>query len=209
MGADEHTAAWARDTAAPLFAPEEPVRPRGLVTRLFGRRSVPDHPDPDRPGPDDVEAVLAGRYVTPDRSAACWAVLEYLTAALAWGCWEIDLDRRGLEDFDFAVARAGGSADLGLGRLLRTDARIGLTRAPGLCVGYLPLGVVRHSGRLLGGIDLSDTAYADQARDLATFLDRLPDWAAEAQRVGRPGPDLVGYHRTDDAAFPRPDDKVG
>lgn len=194
VGASSAVAERARAEVTDLIAPADQPAPRGFLGRLLGRGAAAAV-DPERPQAEDVETVLSGRYAPPERAAACWAVLEFLVARRAWGSLSLDLDSRQVADLDFALTRAGVPAEAGLGRLLRADARIGLTPVAGLSACYLPFATVRHSGGLIAGADLAGYDQEPVARELAGFLGRLPEWAERAEAEGRPVPDLIAFHR--------------
>ena len=197
VGASPATAERARAAAADLFeAPAVPTRGSGLFTRLFGRSPrTPEPPDPGRPTVADLETVLDGHYPTPDRALPCWQVLEHLVARSAWGHHEVDLDDQGLEHFDFAVVRAGGSAETGLARLVDTDARIGLSQIPELRVGYMPYAQVRNTGARLARLEVTaEDEYAAAIDGLRHFLGQYGGWAAEALDSESPTPDLLAFH---------------
>lgn len=195
IGADPPTAEHARRSAASLVGGVS-VGERGRLKKLLRRPAPATLRRADSPTVADLNIVLQGRYAPPERATACWTVLEHLIADMAWGCLALDLDARGVADLDFAMARVGGSAELSVGRWLRSDARICLTRDPGLCVGYVPHSAVRDSGARLSGLDLTADPMQATAGALTDFLGSFPLWADEAARAGRPVPDLVAFHRT-------------
>jgi hypothetical protein len=195
VGASPATAERARAEAADLFAVTAARAPRGgLLTRLFGgNRRAPEPIDPAQPTADDLETVLSGRFATPERARACWQVLEYLVVRRAWGHHEMDLDERGLADFDFAVARAGGTADTGLAHVVGSDARIGLSPVPELRVGYVPYTRVRSAAAALARLEVGGE-HAAAIDALREFLGKYAGWASEAIESEWPVPDLLAFH---------------
>lgn len=195
VGATAATAERARADAAALFAAAAPA-PRGrLRTRLFAGRRQVEPSDPTRPTTDDLETVLSGHYPTPERALPCWRVWEHLLACQAWGRQVLDLDERGLADFDFALARAGVPAEAGLAHVAGSDARIGLCPVPGLRVGYVPHSRARSAGRALATLEVSG-ANAAAVEALRNFLGQYAGWAADATGSGRPVPDLLAVQDT-------------
>ena len=72
---------------APGLRPAGRRGSRGLLSKLgpiFKR--VPATPviSPTQPEPHDVEVLLAGAYVPPDRTGATWRLLETLVQGIAW-----------------------------------------------------------------------------------------------------------------------------
>lgn len=192
VGATPAVAAQARALAAGLFA-VAPTPRTGPLNRLFTGRRPEQTPTPDRPTAADLETVLSGHYPTPDRARACWLVLEHLVACRAWGRLVLDLDERGLADFDFELARAGLHADAGLAHVVDSDARIGLCPVPGLRVGHAQFGRVRRVATALTDVEVSGPeAAATEA--LHRFLSQYAAWAAAATEAGRPEPDLLAFH---------------
>ena len=99
------------------FAPPAVEARSGLLSKLgpiFKR--VPATPviSPTQPEPHDVEVLLAGAYVPPDRTGATWRLLETLVQGIAWGSTRMSLTTQSLDDLDFALARGGVSASVGL-----------------------------------------------------------------------------------------------
>ena len=201
IGADPATRAWAEAEAAVLIPP--PVPPRGFLARLFTRRGTPQPPGPRThagpgagPGPTavDLDTVLSGRHAPPERAVVGWRLLDHLAARRAWGTLELSLDARAIADLDFALSLGGVPAEAGVGRILRSPARLALTPASEVTVGYLPFTAVRQHADLIAAAAIADPSQAQIARTLAEFLAHLPDWAAEAEHSGRAAPDVIAFH---------------
>ena len=113
------------------FAPPSVEGRGGLLSKLgpiFKR--VPATPviSPTQPEPHDVEVLLAGAYVSPDRTGATWRLLETLVQGIAWGSTRMGLTAQQLDDLDFALARGGASAAVGLRHLLNSTPSLNLFR---------------------------------------------------------------------------------
>ena len=198
FGASEATAEHLREIARRAFSREpEPARV-GLLGRLGPIfRRVPAAPvvlstDPE---PRDVEVLLAGAYVPPDRTGATWRVLETLVSGLAWGSTRMSLTSEGLDDLDFALARGGVSAAVGLRHLLDTSASLNLVPVQGLTVGWHPFATaLAMAGAYRAAMPQIKTTEQQQLISaLAGWLDGFVPWSQTAVAQGRPVPDLVGF----------------
>lgn len=197
VGAGELTAEL-REAAGRAFTPPEPARSRGLIGKLgpIFRRS-PDAPvlSPTDPEPRDVDVLLAGAYISPDRMGASWRVLETLVQYRCWGSTRMPLTRQSLDDLDFALARGGVVAAVGLGHLLTSTTNIRLIPVTGLTVGWH-----RHDKALaMAGAYRAAMPQikTDEQRalvaGLVSWLDGFVPWSQVAVGLGRPVPDLVGF----------------
>lgn len=148
------------------------------------------------PEPRDVEVLLAGAYVSPDRAGATWRVLETLVCEMAWGSTRMGLTTAALDDLDFALARGGVSASVGLRHLLDNGTALPLVGVSGLTVGWhryeqaLAMGGAYRTA--LG--QLEDQAQRDLVDALAGWLDGFVHWGSVSSSLGRPVPDLVGFY---------------
>ncbi|HEU4907462.1 MAG TPA: hypothetical protein VFT17_01220, partial [Propionibacteriaceae bacterium] len=139
----EHLRAVAQRAFAPpsLEGPHDQAGRGGLLSKLgpiFKR--VPATPviSPTQPEPHDLEVLLAGAYVPPDRTGATWRLLETLVQSIAWGSTRMGLTAQELDDLDFALARGGASASVGLRHLLNNTLSLNLIPVNGLKVGWQP-----------------------------------------------------------------------
>lgn len=183
-----------RAFAAPVAA----GRSGGLISKLgpiFKR--VPAAPviSPTDPEPRDVDALLAGAHVPYERLGATWRVLETLVQGTAWGSTKIGLPATALDDLDFALARGGVPAAVGLRHLLSTSTAINLAPVPGLSAGWHPYekalamaGAYRSAAE-----ELEDAEQRELTEALVVWLDGFVPWARVAASLGRPAPDLVGF----------------
>ena len=139
FGASPPVAEHLRGVAQRAFAPPVEAGRSGLLGKLGPIfRRVPATPviSPTQPEPQDVEVLLAGAYIPPDRMGATWRLLETLVQGTAWGSTRMRLTESGLDDLDFALARGGVSAAVGLRHLLNSKTGLNLIPVPGLTVGW-------------------------------------------------------------------------
>ena len=197
IGAGEQSAEL-REAARRAFATPEQPKARGLIGKLGPIfRRAPDAPvvSPTDPEPRDVDALLAGAYISPDRMGASWRVLEALVQYRCWGSTRMPLTAQSLEDLDFALARGGVAAAVGLGHLLASNTGVRLIPVRGLTVGWH-----RHDKALTmtGAYRAAmPQIKTDEQRELVAalvmWLDGFVPWTQVATGVGRPAPDLVGF----------------
>jgi len=100
-----------------------------------------------------------------------------------------------LNDLDFALARGGVSAAVGLRHLLNNRTDLNLMPVAGMTVGWH-----RHEKALA-----MNAAYRSAMREIKTdeqramissltlWLDDFVPWAQVAASLGRPVPDLIGF----------------
>jgi hypothetical protein len=198
VGAAPQQAQQLRELAHRAFAPAGRPAPTGLLSKLGPIfRRVPAAPiiPATQPEPRDVEILLAGAYVPPERIGAAWRVLETLVQAVAWGSTRMGLNAPELDDLDFALARGGVSASVGLRHLLTCTTGVNLVPVSGLTVGWHP-----HN-KALAMADAYRSAMpqieSEEQRQmissLANWLDGFVHWRGVAETLGRPAPDLVGF----------------
>jgi hypothetical protein len=198
FGASPRVAEHLRGVAQRAFAP--PVEAgrsglRGKLGPIF--RKVPATPviSPTQPEPQDVEVLLAGAYIPPDRMAATWRLLETFVQATAWGSTRMPLSEASLNDLDFALARGGVSAAVGLRHLLNSKTELNLIPVTGLTVGWH-----RHAKALAMNEayrsampQIESQEQREMIRALTLWLDSFVPWAQVAASLGRPVPDLIGF----------------
>ena len=204
FGASPQVAEHLRAVAQRAFAPpglersHDPVGRGGLLSKLgpiFKR--VPATPviSPTQPEPHDLEVLLAGAYVPPNRTGATWRLLETLVQSIAWGSTRMRLTAQELDDLDFALARGGASASIGLRHLLNSTLSLNLIPVNGLKVGWYPhqkaaaMAEAYRSAR--PGIKIEEQR--EMINSLTIWLDGFVPWAQVAASLGRPVPDLVGF----------------
>ncbi len=199
FGASPQIAEQLRELASQAFAPPQAAARGGLLGKLGPIfRKVPASPviSPTQPVPHDVEVLLAGAYVPPERVGATWRVLETLVQATAWGSIRMELTQQSLADLDFALARGGVSSAVGLRHLLNTNPSLNLTGVQGLTVGWHPYETaLAMAGAYRSAMPQIKTAEQQELiTALATWLDGFVPWARVAPSLQRPAPDLVGFY---------------
>ena len=198
FGASPPVAEHLREVARRAFAPPAVEARSGLLSKLgpiFKR--VPATPviSPTQPEPHDVEVLLAGAYVPPDRTGATWRLLETLVQGIAWGSTRMSLTAQALDDLDFALARGGVSAAVGLRHLLNSTMSLNLVPVQGLTVGWHP----HHKAVAMAAVyrsaiqDIKTEEQREMIKSLTTWLDGFLPWAQVAASLGRPVTDLVGF----------------
>jgi hypothetical protein len=198
FGASPQVAEHLREVARRAFAPPAVEARSGLLSKLgpiFKR--VPATPviSPTQPEPHDVEVLLAGAYVPPDRTGATWRLLETLVQGIAWGSTRMTLTPQSLDDLDFALARGGVSAAVGLRHLLNSTMSVNLVPVQGLTVGWHPHDkAVAMAAAYRSAIqDIKTEEQREMIKSLTTWLDGFLPWVQVAASLGRPVPDLVGF----------------
>ncbi len=134
FGADAALAARLRDVAARSFAP--PRREMSLLDRigpLFSRQRITEV-DPRNPLPGDVDALLSGGHIPPDRLAQSWRLMLAWLGELAAADLTITID--GLDALEFDLALAGLPSDYSLRQLAERELGTALRPLPGQVVGY-------------------------------------------------------------------------
>jgi hypothetical protein len=196
----EHLRAVAQRAFAPsgLEGPHDPAGRGGLLSKLgpiFKR--VPATPviSPTQPEPHDLEVLLAGAYVPPNRTGATWRLLETLVQSIAWGSTRMGLTAQELDDLDFALARGGASTSIGLRHLLNSTLSLNLIPVNGLKVGWYPhqkaTAMAEAYRSAMPGIKTE--GQREMINSLTIWLDGFAPWAQVAASLGRPVPDLVGF----------------
>ncbi len=198
VGAEPHRAEGLRAAARRAFeVPPEPAR-SGLIGKLgplFRRPPAAPVISATQPEPRDVDVLLAGAYITPERMGATWRVLEVLAHAEAWGSTKMSLSTQALDDLDFALARGGVSAAAGLRHLINHATGIGLRPVVGLTLGWHPYEqALTMSGAYRTAMPQIKTAeQQEMISGLVSWLDGFVHWAQVAVDLGRPVPDLIGF----------------
>ncbi|HYP43760.1 MAG TPA: hypothetical protein VEQ66_00995 [Propionibacteriaceae bacterium] len=188
-----------RGIASQLLAPTVASGGRGgLLTKLgpiFKRPPGAAVVSPTQPVPQDLDVLLAGAYVPPDRLGASWRLLETLVQGTAWSSTLMNLTPESLDELDFALASGGVSAAAGLRHLLNSPSSVPLLPVHGLTVGCHP-----HAKALAMAAayrsavpQVKTREQAELVAALVTWLDGFHVWAHEAVRAQRPVPDLVGF----------------
>ncbi len=199
LGADPREAAELREAARRAFEtpPGQPAR-TGLIAKLgplFRRPPATPVISPTQPEPRDVEALLAGAYVTPERMGATWRVLEVLVQSRCWGSTKMTLSTEALDDLDFALARGGVSSSVGLRHLINHSTGINLRPVEGLTVGWHRYEqALSMAGAYRTAMpQIKATGQQELIFGLVSWLDGFVHWAQVAVNLRRPVPDLIGF----------------
>ncbi len=195
FGADEARREELRASAIDaLGIVPEPRRTR-LWAALFRTDPQPPPADPDQPTLADVDTMLTGRHVTPDRTVAAWRLAETMISALSWDRLRQQATFELIDATDFALACAGMPAALGIRMLIETSPMLPLPPLAGVRLGYLRGHVARTMGEELAAHAEGVSAPEQRAlaHGLAEWLLRYPVWAQQARGAGRPAPDLLTF----------------
>lgn len=194
FGADAALAGRLRTIASDSFqVPAADERPRGLLSKLgpmFRNNPGPVVPH-GTPLPSDWENLLRGQYVAPERLDVSWKVLDAWVDEIDWGTWHADLSSRELDDFDFALTRAGLPSRFGLRRLMSDEPQLPLRPATGMVIGYAKNAHVQATQEHLAAVlDEVDGEAREPAHRLNDHLAQFASWTAQAEEQQRPRPDL-------------------
>jgi hypothetical protein len=170
----------------------------GLITKLgpiFKRPPAVTVISPTQPVPQDVDTLIAGAYVPPERIGATWRVLETLVQGTAWGSTLMSLTPESLDDLDFALARGGVTSAVGLRHLLNSASSLNLLPVRGLSVGWHPHEkALAMAGAYRSAMPQVKTREQQEVvAALVNWLDGFIPWAQAAVSQRRPVPDLVGF----------------
>jgi hypothetical protein len=107
----------------------------------------------------------------------------------------MSLTAQSLDDLDFALARGGVSASVGLRHLLNSTMSLNLVPVQGLTVGWHPHDkAVAMAAAYRSAIqDIKTEEQREMIKSLTTWLDGFVPWAQVAASLGRQVPDLVGF----------------
>jgi len=201
FGAGVETAATLRGITAERFrAPLAELRPpSGMLSKLgplFRHDPWAPRLPADLPTPHDVEQLISGRFVAPDRLAQSWAVVRAWLEELSWGHVALVLTDQEWRDLEFDLARAGVPSQFAISKLWGLDPALPLRPEPGTEIGY-----TKHHHAVATADELRTAAprVGDSSRGPTTrvvgFLEALAGWSAAAAAAGRPTPDVVGSCR--------------
>ena len=134
FGASPALADRLRASAATHFARPAP-EPRSWLRPLL-RRDPSTAVDPAAPSSADVDALLDGGFIAPDRVAPSWRVLIAWLEELAAATRRVVWDEAAFERTEWNLARAGLNSDYSLRSLADRDLSISLRIPPGQVAGY-------------------------------------------------------------------------
>jgi hypothetical protein len=198
FGATDPLADQLRASAGQRFATSAPHQP-GLLGKLgpmLRGGGDPAAPRPGVPNAEDVENLLAGRFVPPQRLVQAWNLLEFWLGTLAVGSQSWPLTEAGLNEFDFDLVRAGVSARYGISDLFKAGLGISLTRCPGLASGWVT-GSHAQAMRAAWPDGLAELSpeHRELAESIVGFLAGYDEWIPSARAEGRAEPDLIASFR--------------
>ncbi len=200
FGAEPGLAARLRTVASERFRePQEEHRSTSRLARLgplFRRDPWAPYLDPDQPTPSDVELLVTGQFVPPERGPQAWLVVEAWLEELSFGHTTISCSDTDWSTAEFDLACAGLASPYALARLWAMDVGIPLRPIPGMQVGHcrhhhavVTRDSLRHVSPSLTGTT------AEIAGQVLHLLDGLDAWTAAAITSRRPVPDVVGVVR--------------
>ncbi|WP_420174236.1 hypothetical protein [Luteococcus sp. OSA5] len=194
FGATPQVAGQLRKIASETFRVEPPERSPGMLGLLgpLWRRS-PEAPvvPHDTPLPSDIETVLAGRFVAPERLEVCWRLVDVWLSARCLGEHRMQRTAQQVDQLEFELTRAGLPSQFGIGKLMALDAQLPLRPRPGMKVGYCKHAHVIASARALQAVLPEVLPHSrERAEALWAFLDGFQAWGEAARTSGRPLPDL-------------------
>lgn len=179
--------------AAPEQEQVDAAPPRGL-RRFFSKGRSLVEVDPADPTPEDIEAFLTGDSIAPHRVRAVWRLQERLIAGRAWGSFTLPYGPQDLDQVDFALARGGVSAAVGLHHLFASTTPISLVAQSDLVVGWHDHDrAASMAASFREALDEVPGEYRGQISHLVSWLDQLETWSGQAEAAGRPRPDLIGF----------------
>ncbi len=180
FGADARLADELREVASTTFP--APTRRPGAFRPLM-RRDRSFAVDPDRPQQADVEALLSGEFIAPERAPACWHLVEAFVSHLSRAHLTVLRDAALLDRVEFDLARGGLSSRFALRRLAELPLQIPLRPLPGQLVGYAKRLHARETAVALDDVLTSpiddQSALTEETRrfvtPVATFLTGLAE----------------------------------
>lgn len=163
FGADATLAAQLRDVATRGFLLERPKKPvLEKIGPLFTRHRATEV-DVSLPQPGDVDALLAGGYVPPDRLLQCWQLLVLWLESISAQHRTVTLD--GFDRIEFDLARAGLPSDFSLRNLASRDLGTPLHPLPDQIVGYSKHSHVTATARHLRLVQAQAAAGFEETMD--------------------------------------------
>lgn len=178
FGADDTLAERLRAVAAARLAPAAAPTKRGWFKPLQ-RRDPATEVNPERPLRGDMEAILAGGYIAPDRLRQCWELLTIWLAELSRTHLELPWEPGSFDRVEWDLAAAGLNSDFSLRRLAERQLGIPLRPLEGQVVGYAKALHVAETANALAAA-LTDPELPVPTHQLAAPLLNLLQEAAGA-----------------------------
>lgn len=189
FGATPDLAARLRSEAAERFAP--PQRPATFLDKLgpLFRRAPATDVDPSRPLASDVDALLAGGFIPPERRGQCWEVLDAWLASLAHADERLDIPD--LDALEYDLGFQGLPSQFSLRQLWTRDLGIPLPPPAGGFSGYAKHGhVVATRDALRGVLEATPDELTAQTRQICVLVVTLLDLIAAHPQQPM---DLIAY----------------
>jgi hypothetical protein len=192
FGASPELADELRTLAAPLLT-QSGLQPESTHHRGRHTSGPSDAASTNPPvTADDVEQLIAGHFVPPQKLDVAWQIVTAWFTGRAWDHLDLAVNAGTINGWDFDLARFGMSSTYALAQLGARDAQLPLRPVPGLRVGYQ-----RHDHAVHTQLELAtyladlDTTTQHQLQPVNEFLRNLPGWAADAEEARRLVPDIV------------------
>ncbi|MDO4718962.1 MAG: hypothetical protein Q4B08_15550, partial [Propionibacteriaceae bacterium] len=174
-GAPPERAEQLRRVAAARFPAPAAKRRWGLF-----KREPALEVDPTVPLSGDVDALLAGQFVAPDRLSQSWQLLQAWLEELS--CAHTSISHESLDPVEFDLARRGLPSTHSIRRLAERSLGIPLRDEPGMSTGYSHHAHANATHQALAAID-PDTLQ-DRTREVVDpLLDFLPQLESGADVV--------------------------
>ncbi len=176
--------------------PEPP--PRGFFDRLMRRDEQPATVatrTQGGPTSDDVDRVVRGHFVSPDRLPAAWNLVTIWLGDRAWGTTRIEIDESAGNDLDFDLAAAGVPPSASVRSLFERSLQLPIQPLPGGAAGYLR-GQRADAMRAawVSAVPRLSPENAETAQQMVTWLGGLDSWRDQARDAGRPAPDIIALY---------------
>ncbi|MDO5083691.1 MAG: hypothetical protein Q4D89_09840 [Arachnia propionica] len=175
FGAPPERAEQLRRVAAARFPAPTAKRRWGLF-----KREPALEVDPTRPLSSDVDALLAGQFVAPDRLPQSWQLLQAWLEELS--CTHTTITHESLDNIEFDLARRGLPSTHSIRRLGERSLGIPLGNEPGMHTGYSHHAHAVATRTALTGID-QDTLQERTRTLVVPLLDFLSGLEGDADVV--------------------------
>lgn len=123
-----------RTVAEERFAPPRPPRRTWFAPLM--RRDPATEVDPSLPLRTDVDALLAGAYIPPERAAQSWQILSAWLEEMAAEHRSLPWDAEAFDRIEWDLARCGLNSDYSLRSLADRQLSVPLRPLPEQVVGY-------------------------------------------------------------------------
>lgn len=188
FGAAPGLASRLREAAAARFAKPAPTRHRWFGPVL--KRDPEFTLDATAPSKDDVDNLLHGAFVPPERLAPSWTLLISWLEELSIAVERVGWDPGRSDDMEFDLSRAGLNSDYALRNLAERDLGITLRPLPGQIAGYAKHVQARETFEALTAIHSADEVrpWLPVVDPLLTVLRAAADKGTDVVIVTTPAP---------------------